>query len=369
MLFARDLPIRKQQASLGVQGYEARIHDAEAEAVHSVTWCYLAYLYASQQEDVLRESKFWLDELNGWLDEAQDNAALVKWNFKDRKNLVRAYVETVQGRRQETQQGMERALAALREAMAVGPEVAVRPMLKGLPKAAVNAATTKEDVVAMALARRGEVIQTSTLAEVTSLEISAQGRTFLPSLRTFAVSSDIHSQPVPIGIHGMEYRPGALAPEMPSLLVGCRKDRVEQAADYHDRAGAVAEKTRNLVALEAENAFYRWKETRNKAQQMEKAVADAKKYDTLIRKEFANAVSNNFKVVKPGEDPSTTRLEDRLMAGVTLDRLQVDANRAYFEYLLALAELERVTVGGFCVEFIPDPEREKKMNDTNGKAQ
>ncbi len=363
ILFARDLPVRKQQAALGVQNYEASVCLAEAETKYGVTYFYIAYLYARQQQEVLLGSKKDLGDLHKTVKGFVESEQHKKFLGKEQLDLVDSYVDTLEGRRQETLQGEERALAALREAMGVGQDASVRPMLNGMPVASINAATTKEDIIALALSRRGEVLQTATLAQVTCLEISAQGRTFLPTLRTFAAGSDIHAQVVPSGVHGMEYRPGGLAPEMPTTLVGSRKARMDQASSYSARADAVAEKTRNLVTLEAEDAYYRWKETKVKAEHLRKAADQSEKYSSFSIKRYRDAAEGGFKVANPDREPPAPRIEDVMFAGATAVRMRIDANRAYFEYLLALATLERVTVGGFRVEFSPPPDEVKP----NGK--
>src|SRR5205085_10973004 len=106
--------------------------------------------------------------------------------------------------------------------------------------------------------RRGELVQATVLAEVTCLEVEAQGTGVHKRMETFAAGSDIHSRQVPQGVRNTEYRPGAVPPEMPTVLAGPRAERVQHAQSLHARAEAVALVTRNLIALEAEDAFLRW---------------------------------------------------------------------------------------------------------------
>jgi outer membrane protein TolC len=366
-LFARDLPIRREQACLGLQASEAALRLAEADTSYAVTYCYLAHVYARQQQAVLLYAKKDLADVQKLVSDTVKGEQYKKFLGKEHERLVASYVETIEGRRQETLQGMERALAALREAMNLPPEDPVRPALKWMPNAAVNASTTKEDVVALALSRRGEIVSTEIARQVTSLEISAQGRTFLPTLRTFAAASDIHAQSVPAGkMGGFDYQPAALGPEMPSMLVGSRRARMGQASDYLARAEAVVEKTRNLITLEAEDAFFRWKEAKVKSEHLKKAADDAEAFSAFMRKKFRDAVESGFKVADPTREPPATRVEEVLIAGATAIHMRVDANRAFFDYLLAVANLERVTAGGFCVEFLPAPEPKNNGNG-NGK--
>ncbi len=144
---------------------------------------------------------------------------------------------------------------------------------------------------------------------------------------------------------------------MPTTLAGSRSGRMEQATNYSARADAVAEKTRNLITLEAEDAFFRWKEARVKTEHLKKAALDADKYAGYMRKKFRDAAEGGFKVNDPTREPPAPRVEEVLLAGATAVRMKIDANRAYFEYLLTLASLERITAGGFVVEFSPAPEK------------
>src|SRR5262249_4235269 len=122
--------------------------------------------------------------------------------------------------------------------------------------------------------------------ETTSLEVEAQRRLFGPTARTFANGSDIHALPLPQGARSPDYRPGAVGLEMPVTLNGPRSRRVEQAEAYAGRAGAVAEKTRNLIALEAEDAYLRYAEKRVLAEQLGKAAPNARAYADALGKKF-----------------------------------------------------------------------------------
>ena len=111
----------------------------------------------------------------------------------------------------------------------------------------VDVRPCKEDVIALALARRAELVRAGVFAEAACLEADAQGTTIHRKLETFAAGSDIHAVQIPQEVRNGEYRPGALAPEMPTLLAGTRPDRVKRAQSLHARAQAVVEVTRNLV--------------------------------------------------------------------------------------------------------------------------
>jgi outer membrane protein TolC len=192
--------------------------------------------------------------------------------------------------------------------------------------------------VALALERRGELIQANLAAEVVSCEVKAQGKSCRPSMRTFASASDIHAQQVPQGVRDGEYRPGALPLEMPVSFVGSKAARQEQASDLAARAGAVVEKTRNLIVLETEDNYLRWVEARNKFAELDRAQKNARSYFDHVKEDFAGT---NAK----------TPADDVLNAGILQTQMRVQANEAHYHYLLALAALERVTAGGFCPGF------------------
>jgi len=147
-------------------------------------------------------------------------------------------------------------------------------------------------------------------------------------VRTFAAGSDIHARQVPPAFDDSftTYRPGALAPEMPSVLVGKKCDRQERARLFADRAVAVADKARNLIALEAEEVFWRWAETRKRA---------AETYDSA----------------RAGLSLQGLKVEDRaeqVQNWVLAAQGQGNYNEALYQHLITLAALERVTAGGFC---------------------
>src|SRR5207249_4939604 len=143
------------------------------------------------------------------------------------------------------------ATAALREAMGLAPGCPLQ-----IPEAEIPYPTftiQREQIVDLALARRGEMVQASTVAEVVNLEICAQAATHLLVTRTFASGVDIHARAIPQGISNGEYRPGALGLEMPVEFAGSRSYRIERARNLSARTAAVVDKTRNLIALEAED--------------------------------------------------------------------------------------------------------------------
>jgi len=132
-----------------------------------------------------------------------------------------------------------------------------------------------------------------------------------------------------------EYKPGALAPEMPPNLVGRREDRVARALGYSVRQEEVYTKTRDLVRLEAINAYLGWaaaaermvlaKERFDRGQKTVKLVRDnienTKEYDAVVRYEALSGKS------------------------------QAEYVEAVFEHIKALLRLQRVTAGGVTPAF------------------
>src|SRR5207248_159267 len=161
-----------------------------------------------------------------------------------------------------------------------------------------------------------------------------------------ASASGLHAQPIPQGVANEEYRPGAISIEMPPNLVGHREARVAQAHAFHERAQAVLAKTRNLITLEAEDSWLRWRENSRQAEQYDKAASDAEKIYDRIREEFGTRLGRQFENTRPNFD-------DLTQARVRATQLRLQANMAEYELLLTLAALERVTAGGFSAGFAP----------------
>jgi hypothetical protein len=335
-LLARDLPIRRDQSKLGVTIAQAGVHAAEGDAIYGVTYSYLAAVYAAGQLKVADEAE---ENLNAVLAKFQKarKGDVRKDVLAEHEHAITAYQELVRARRHEAEQGRERALAALREAMGVEENFVIETP-RELPK--VPATLNKDTITALAVARRAELIQAVTLARVVALEADAQATTCLPTARTFASGSDIHVRPVPAGSYGLEYSPAAVGPEMPAQLAGCKAARVQQAQDYAARADAVAQKTRNLIVLEAENAYRLWREKSAAAGRLQKAQAEAEKFSKTLLFERFDTDRERY--------PS---LDTVLQSGLSSTRLRVEYQRAWFESLAALAMLERVTAGGVCIDF------------------
>jgi outer membrane protein TolC len=225
---------------------------------------------------------------------------------------------------------------ALREAIGLDPDVHLDVPPAQLPVPQIS--PDRDEVVKSAIARRGDMIQASIFAQVACLEVEAQGTSFQKKMETFAAGSDIHSRSIPQGEHNNEYRPGAVPPEMPTLLAGSRGERVKRAQTLASRASAVVDVTRNLIALEAEDAFLRWEEAAQQAKQAREAAETGDKLAGDVDKDFTGGAK--------------VKVEDVINARVLTAQARSQYNESLYRQILALADLERITSGGFCPKLV-----------------
>jgi outer membrane protein TolC len=333
-LIAPELPIRRRQAALGVTAAAAALDQAERETAYAVTRTYFTVLYAREQETVTRNIVERLTAVRDTVKQQVEGGAREYTETDVKKSS--SYVHLAVVKRIQASQGVNRALAALREAIGLcpGDHLAVAPA--GLPEAVVR--PCREEVVAAALARRAELVRAGVFADVACLEIEAQGTGVHKKLETFAAGSDIHAAVIPQGVQNTEYRPGGLLPEYPTLLAGCRPDRVKRAQSLHARAQAVTEVARNLVALEAEDAFLRWEEAALQTPEA-KAAADAARD---VADELSKGLTAKLKV----------KVDEVLSARVLNAQAQAQYNESLYRQILALADLERITGGAFCAHLV-----------------
>jgi outer membrane protein TolC len=330
-VISKELCIRRQQAAEGVTIAAAGLQQAEWDTTYAVTRNYFSVIYATKQEAVVTG-------LLKKLKKAQDKAALlvkggdpdvVVTNI-DIDRLV-ANIDLIKLRQIEAAQGVKRAGAALREAMGVGASYCL--VLDGADLPPLQEKLCREELIALALARRGDMVQASTAQRVTELEVHAQDRHCLfPTKPTFASVADVHVRPIPQGISDGDYRPGAVGLEMPTTLVGKRADRVQRAHDLNSRAVAVVEKTQGLITLEVEDAYFKWEEAALKL------GALAQTYQRALK--VSDSVTSRFEIGKISG-------EELIRSQTLADQSQAAYNEALYNHALALAALERSTAGGF----------------------
>ncbi len=336
-MIAHDLPLRKQQSQLGLEIAQARVRQAEQEAIYAVTRNYLVLLYARQQQNLLDKAVENLKDLRETVKQIVDDGLRKDVTTRDLERL-NVLLLLAEGHREEATSGQERAQAALREAMGFGGDFSFEIVGRVLPSP--NNQFAKQQIVDLALSRRAELTQVTDAAAVFALEIKAQATSRHLKVNTFVAGADLHADPVPQGMHNSEYRPGAVGPEMSAILVGSKSERVEQASAYYTRAQAVVEKTRNLINLEAENAFLLWREASRKTARLAEAADKADKLSRDLKEDFK----------QPG---AKVKLDELVLTGILAAQLQGQANDAIRELALTLANLERITAGGVAVDFTP----------------
>jgi outer membrane protein TolC len=327
-LVSREIPVRRKQAALGVGAAAAGVSQAEWETIYAVTRNFFTVQYARIQQEIARavieDLKATYAAAKGFV-EGGSRTVTKNDLVKISTNQARAEI-----RLQDAVTGVERALAALREAMGVCQDFQLN--LASIPLPRMNLTLTRQQAVAEALARRGELVQAMNVAEVTCLEVEAQGVIRSLTARTFAAGADLHARPIPQGEHNGNYRPDALGVEMPTTLAGHRKDRVNRAREFNVRANAVVEKTRNLIALEAEDSFLKWQRATANLARLKIAAADAVKLGKDTQQDFAG-----------GQKVTVNDVLESLVLGA---QTKASYNEALYEQILALAALERVTAGG-----------------------
>lgn len=330
-LFAPDLPVRRQQACLGVAIASAVLEQAEWETRYAVVRNFYSIQYAREQLKVVVNVKDKLKEAHAKAKKLVDSGdANIKVTQIDVDTLA-LHLNLIKTKEAEASVGILKAHAALREALGVGLDCPLEVAVEPLPALVKN--FNKEELVAQALANRAELVQAATFQHITELEVQAQGRMrFSPSARTFAQASDIHGKQIPQGRANGEYVPGADAPEFPTTLVGKRRDRMQRAGDFSDRASAVLDKTHNLITLEVEATYLKWKEASLKIETLGDAPKSAKDIARRVKERFDKGD------VPGGELLQSQTLEDQIISNY---------NEALYLHALALAALERVTAGGY----------------------
>ena len=113
-LLARDLPIRRQQAALGLTIASAAVDQACCDARQAATATYLAALYALEQQRNADAIHNRLTDLKTLAKTALDKGR--RDVSTEQMDIIDSYLDPVDGRKQEAIEGYQRALAALRAA-------------------------------------------------------------------------------------------------------------------------------------------------------------------------------------------------------------------------------------------------------------
>ncbi len=336
-LVTPDLPIRKQQASRGLTLGAAEIQKVTQENTQDITVLYFSYVYARQQEltatDIIEQLEIYYEVAEG----------IVKSGARDPKMRLNQFslyslqnvISEIKAQRLKAETGRRLALEALRDAMGADGGLDFVPATKELPLM-LDGVVTKEQVVSEALARRPELAQAAAGVDAFRLEVCAQaavkrGR----QVPTLASGSDLHSKQVPMAVRNGEYKPGALAPEMPGSLVGKVEDRVARATELSLRQDALYDRTASLVRLEASKAFLTWDAATRRVRESKTKYERGR---TLVEESRAAAIAR--------QDPEIL-VTNEALAG----KAQTEYVEAVFDHIKALAALERITAGGIVTQF------------------
>ncbi|HKA05832.1 MAG TPA: TolC family protein, partial [Gemmataceae bacterium] len=244
---------------------------------------------------------------------------------------AKLFMALAQTRVDEATRGLQRATAALREAMGLCPEYQFTVAEGKLPD--VLQGVNKDEIVRLATCLRGEVSMVNNGAAIARLEIEAQNSARRVRRPTAAQGGDMHARPVPTGSFGDDYKPGAIGLDFPTMFVGPRDVRVDRATDVAGRAGAAADKAYNLVALEAEDTFFKWEEAVAKIAKYTQAAKDADALSQRATSALDSGVIQSYR--------------DVLEILVISAQIQANLNEAQYNHAVALTELERATAGGF----------------------
>jgi outer membrane protein TolC len=324
-----EIGVRRRQACLGLTAASANLDRTERETAYAVTRAYVTVLFAREQERVARSVIERLSKLGEVGQRRVDAGEKGVTSYDVRRAAI--YVRLGESQRIQAEQGAERALGALREAIGVGcgTILEVAPGLWTEPQHRLS----REDIVALALGHRGELVQASVFVDLTCLEVEAQSTCCLPKrMDTFAASADIHAVAVAQEINGNEFRPGAIPPEMPVSLAGSRPERMRRAQDLNCRASAALDVIRGLVTLDAEDAFLRWQQAARQVAELSQSIASGDKLADDLASDFNSGLSKMDEVTN-----------SRVLAAQTRGQY----NEALHKEFLALADLERATGGAF----------------------
>ena len=329
--FSKEIPIRRSQATLGVSASEAALKQAQWETHHAVTWCFYSIIHARNQQVLLEEVVDALKEAHLNAEHLVKNDPKTKLTTTD-VDTIKIHLAKYEAKLLEAVTGAEKAKAALREAMGVKRDfvfdLSKSEMLPGLVDK-----VDLEAILELALQRRPEIQQARLALGITDLEVAAQAaKKIKKRVMTFAMGADIHSRAVPQGVINGDYRPGAIGLDVPPMLFGKRDSRVARAQDIHDRTAFVVEKAENLVMLEVEVYYLKWKQASGQIKTLEGSLKLASKVAETQAQRFTQQVIGG---------------EEYVRAQALRDQTQAEYNDALYQHALALAGLQRSTAGGF----------------------
>jgi hypothetical protein len=361
-LLVPDLGVRRQQACLGVTIASASLTQAEWETRYAITRNFFTVQYIHSQQvvvgDVLKNLESSRAKAQRLYDSGDPKVKITKNDLE----VLDVNMALVKNKKSQADNGLLKAIAALKEAMGLSYDYDLQIAATGLPREVYKVTTfvdekdakgkvvkkkvetyhrlykiNNKDLIASALANRGEMVQASTAAQVVDLEIEAQNKIRGYQGRTFAQGADLHVTPVPLGRSNGDYVPGALAPEMPNMVAGRKRDRMARVSDFAARAAAVVDKTTSLVSLDVEAQYLKWLE----------AAEDIEELSGIL--ELAKALPKKVQDLDPADFTANAVIQ----ANITAVMVQSQLNEAKHMHALALAGLERATAGAFRVYPVP----------------
>lgn len=335
-ILSPDLPVRRLQSQRGLAAACAEVVKVRHENTYDICRLYFTYIYATQQEQTAADI---VEQLESFYDIAKEFLKLPVPDPKVKVNEftlgdIDAVIAEVRELREEASTGRKKAYYALKEAMGVPAGFEFVPADKELPL--MGGTVDQDTVVNLALTRRAELVQAAVLVDVTRLEVCAQSKlTRRIRANTFASGSDLHARPIPVASRNGEYRPGAIAPEMPTEIVGSVTDRVDRMTQHLRAHEAAYQKAVGLVQLEAINAYLNW----------EQAVRRVK--DSREAHERAQALVEKARVA------AQTKLEPELLVRTEslASKAQARYVKAVQDQIVALIALEKVTAAGVVPAF------------------
>lgn len=322
-----DLEFRKQQGERGLVVASADVEKALQENKYDIIRMYYSFVYARQQDQICDDIVVRLEQFYqvAVALSQQPGQKITKFHLASMKEVILE----VKVKRIEARVGQSQALAALKEAMGVCQDYEFIPRDTELPL--MGGSVSQEQVVCFAQTRRPEMAMAAAGVDAFRLEVCAQAAVkYRQKVPTLAFGSDLHSRLVPLAHRNGDYRPGALAPEMPVTLVGKHEFRVKRATEISERQDALYDKTKDLVTLEATNSYLAWV-----------ASTERVKY-AKGRYEEAKRIADDAREVAANQNDPELAIRYQALAG----KAQAEFMLAVFEHLKSLATLERVTSGG-----------------------
>jgi predicted transcriptional regulator len=366
-LIQKDLPIRQQQACQGVTIAGAALTQAEAEMRYAVTRNFFTVQYIRSQQqvvaDVLRSLENGHARATKIFEAAELNTKITQIDL----DSIKLQIGLVEQKKSQADNGMLKALAALREAMGLGYDYPLEIAVVDLPQAVYETKTTvekdgkddkgkvtkvkvveityhptysfnKAELINAAIANRPEMSQANAASVVFELEVQAQSMNRGYRQPTFAQGGDPHVQPIPQGRANGEYSPGAFGLEAPSMLAGRKADRVQRARDLLDRARAVVDKANNLVSLDVEVQYLKWQEAVDDIQSLKRIYKTAQVMPDRVMKFMQGKELTGAAIIQ---------------ANTVAIHVRTSLNEEMHVHALALAGLERATAGAFRIYPVP----------------